>query len=139
MSSNVGGTRLRSLPFAKTDQRTPLQRGHALKRTLGVGNSSATKCQRALSPNPPNGSGHREEARDERSRIEAAPPRPAPIPLGTGCDSHAKGILADRGDGDGRDQRADCSRGHAGTDLTQIREAVRWSGGGVDAVGRSGG
>ena len=71
--------------------------------------------------------------------MEAAPPRPSPIRLGTGCDSNAKGILADRGDGDGRDQRADCSRGHAGTDLTQICEAVRWSGGRVDAVGRSGG
>ena len=45
--------------------------------------------------------------------------------------------MADRGAGDGRDQRADCSRGHAGTDLTQICEAVRWSHGRVDAVGRS--
>ena len=62
-----------------------------------------------LNPNPPKGPGHREEATDERIRIEEARPRPSPIWLGTGCDSHTEGILADRGTGDGRDQRADAA------------------------------
>ena len=42
-----------------------------------------------------------------------------------------RGFLTDRGAGAGRDQRADCSRGHAGTGLAQICEAVRRSGGRV--------
>ena len=42
-----------------------------------------------------------------------------------------RGIVTGRGAGDGRDQRADCSRRHAGTGLAQICEAVRQSGGRV--------
>ena len=48
---------------------------------------------------------------------------------GAECVSDAKGILTDRGAGDGRDQRADGSRRHAGTGLAQICEAVRQSSG----------
>ena len=56
-----------------------------------------------LNPNPPKGSGQPEEARDERSRIEMTRAGPAPIQLGTGCGSHAEGILTGRGAGGGRE------------------------------------
>ena len=58
---------------------------------------------RHLIPNPPKGSGQPEEARDERSRIEMTRAGPAPIQLGTGCGSHAEGILTGRGAGGGRE------------------------------------
>ena len=56
-----------------------------------------------INPNPPKGSGQPEEARDERSRIEMTRAGPAPIQLGTGCGSHAEGILTGRGAGGGRE------------------------------------
>ena len=38
------------------------------------GKKRKTRREPFLNPNPPKGSGHSEEARDERSRIEAARP-----------------------------------------------------------------
>ena len=52
-------------------------------------------------------------------------------PAGRGCGSHAKGMLTGRSPGEGRDQRRDCSRRHAGPSLAQTREAVGQSGGRV--------